>query len=212
MKLEIGESLGYSYLRHIQKCWIVQANWKASDHWEKSISDQELTRVFDEMRDIFGSDKSVFKQNDSWQQFLKQGEIDLMGVTLAGDVHALDVAFHENGLQYGSETHQRVLKKMLRTHLILMAYGLSEESQRHVYFVSPKVTPKPQRELEQVFRQLRTHYPNTDWHLLSNEEFRHQMLLPLLNKVGQIADTSELFVRGAQLLNLGGLLTPEAAG
>ena len=79
-----------SYLRHIQKCWIVQANWKASDHWEKSISDQEL----DEMRDIFGSDKSVFKQNDSWQQF--QGEIDLMGV-LAGDMRLRPQPIIQNG-------------------------------------------------------------------------------------------------------------------
>ena len=29
MKIEIGESLACSYLRHVKHCWLVQANWKA---------------------------------------------------------------------------------------------------------------------------------------------------------------------------------------
>ena len=35
MKIEVGESLACSYLRHVKRCWIVQANWKASDDWEQ---------------------------------------------------------------------------------------------------------------------------------------------------------------------------------
>ena len=35
MKIEIGESLCYSYLRHVKECWLVQANWKASENWPK---------------------------------------------------------------------------------------------------------------------------------------------------------------------------------
>ena len=30
MKIEIGESLCYSYLRHVKRCWLVQSNWKVS--------------------------------------------------------------------------------------------------------------------------------------------------------------------------------------
>ena len=43
MKIEVGESLGYSYLRHVKQCWLVQVNWKASEHWAKHMTDAELT-------------------------------------------------------------------------------------------------------------------------------------------------------------------------
>lgn len=34
MKIEIGESLLLSWLKHIKKCQLVQTNWKASRRWE----------------------------------------------------------------------------------------------------------------------------------------------------------------------------------
>ena len=34
MKIEMGESLFYSWLRHVKACQIVQTNWKVSQHWE----------------------------------------------------------------------------------------------------------------------------------------------------------------------------------
>lgn len=34
MKIEVGESLLLSWLKHIKKCQIVQTNWKASSKWE----------------------------------------------------------------------------------------------------------------------------------------------------------------------------------
>ena len=46
MKIEIGESLGYSYLRHVKQCWLVQANWKVSEHWGKRQSDDTLESAF----------------------------------------------------------------------------------------------------------------------------------------------------------------------
>ena len=33
MKIDIGESLVYSYLRHVKNCTIVQTNWKPSGNW-----------------------------------------------------------------------------------------------------------------------------------------------------------------------------------
>lgn len=34
MKIEMGESLFYSWLRHVKSCQVVQTNWKASSQWE----------------------------------------------------------------------------------------------------------------------------------------------------------------------------------
>ena len=35
MKLEMGESLFYSWLRHVKGCQIVQTNWKISSSWQR---------------------------------------------------------------------------------------------------------------------------------------------------------------------------------
>ena len=209
MKVEIGESLGYSFLRHVKQCWLVQTNWKASESWDehKLLSDEKLEQEFSDMRQTFDPDGSVFGKTTSSSQLLKQSEIDVVGVGFGGDIYAVEVAFHENGLQYGStqETQKRVLKKMLRTKLILDAYHPGK-AKRHIYFASPKVNPTPQRSLEAIFDQLRQKYPSTDWRLLTNERFTKKLLARTLEKVGTAADTSELFVRSAKLLELGGLL------
>lgn len=39
MKIEMGESLFYSWLRHVKECQIVQTNWKVSSQWQ--LSDAE---------------------------------------------------------------------------------------------------------------------------------------------------------------------------
>ena len=136
--------------------------------------------------------------------FLKQGEIDVVGVELDGSVHAIEVAYHEAGLNYTGGVANRVLKKLLRTMLILDAYH-SDDIKNHVYFVSPKVHRGVQGPLEDIFNQLRTVYPTVDWQLITNEEFGSQLLSPTLEKAAAVADTSELFVRSAKLLELGGL-------
>lgn len=204
MKIEIGESLGYSFLRHIKKCWLVQTNWKASDHWPVANAD-ELGQTFWAMREKFDPDGSVFGKTTNCSQLLKQGEVDVVGVGQDSSLYTVEIAFHEGGLLYSGGTGNQVLKKMLRTKLILDAY-CPKGVERHIYFASPKVNPTPQRSLEEIFGRLSHEYPSVDWQLLTNEKFRNDLLLPTLAKVGTASDTSELFVRSAKLLELGGLL------
>ena len=206
MKLEIGESLGYSFLRHVKGCWLVQTNWKVPDHWPVA-NFEELEQTFSAMREKFDQDGSVFKGTQSGRQFLKQAEIDVLGVGFNRDIYAIEIAFHENGLQYGSssETQERVLKKMLRAKFLLDSYRLTDGEQ-HIYFASPKVHDAVSHRLQGVFGWLNQEYPQVDWQLLTNKEFKNNLLLPTLEKAGATADTSELFVRSAKLLDLGGLL------
>ena len=206
MKIEIGESLGYSYLRHVKRCWLVQANWKPSEHWDKSQTDEALERAFQEMRQKFDPDSSVFKKTTGSRQFLKQAEIDVVGVDQDGGIHAMEVAFHEAGLTYSGSTDKNVLKKMLGTKLILDAYH-KVETKRNIYFASPKVNPKDQRPLEDIFHRLRQEYPSVQWHLMTNMEFNSNFLAPTLENAGKVADTSELFVRSVKLLKLAGIAT-----
>ena len=204
MKIEMGESLGYSYLRHVKNCWLVQTNWKASEHWEKQLSDDELQDAFRSMRQTFDLGGSVFKGTKDCAQFLRQAEIDVVGVGQDGSIHAIDVAFHEAGLNYGGGVGNRVLKKLLRTVLILMAYHPPEVKQ-HIYFVSPKVRPGAQQPLENMFNRLRDEYPVIEWYLFTNETFATEILTPTLEKGKSVADTSELFLRSVKLLELGSL-------
>ena len=204
MKIEIGESLCYSYLRHVKRCWLVQSNWKVSEHWDKQRADEELEDLFNSMRDLFDPDGGVLKQTKDAGQFLRQGEIDVVGLGQDGSIHALDVAFHEAGLNYGGGADKRVLKKLLRAVMILKAYHPSE-TKLHVYFVSPKVHRAVQQPLEDIFTELEGEYPEIGWHLLTNDIFAVQVVWPTLEKAAAVADTSELFVRSAKLLELAGV-------
>ena len=205
MKIEIGESLCYSYLRHVQKCWLAQANWKVSEHWAKYQTDDDLERLFSEMRDIFDRDGSILKGTKDCRQFLRQAEIDVLGVGQDGSVHAMDVAFHEAGLNYRGGAAKRVLKKLLRTYLILKAYH-PEGAKQNIYFLSPKVHRAVQHPLEENFDALQVEYPEVEWRLLTNQDFTERVLRPTLRAAGKVADTSELFMRSVKLLELGGLV------
>lgn len=205
MKIEIVESLCYSYLRHVKNCWLVQSNWKGSEHWRKQKSDRELDALFVAMRRDFDPHGKVFKKTESAAQLIKQGEIDVLGVDQDGAVHAIETAFHENGLNYGGGPANRVLKKLLRTVVVLQAY-LMPGTRSHVYFASPKVNPGVRRPLQAAFAALRNHYPAITWSLFINADFSSEIVSPTLNMTRSVADTSELFARAAKLLELTNLL------
>ena len=162
MKIDMLESLGYSFLRHVQGCWIVQTNWKASTKGLGEEASQPLEARFGEMREKFGDD--VFAGTTTVQQLLRQAEVDVVGVTADGGVHALEAAFHEGGLSYGGGAEATVRKKMLRTHLVLEAFARFAR-RRHIWFVSPKVGAQAQ---DCATRHLRETAPGVSRHLLAS--------------------------------------------
>ena len=87
MKIEIGESLIYSWLRHKKNCQLVQTNWKPSAEWNKfDIEWAEKTyhdaqKYFDE---TFQFD--LFKKNSGLEQALQQAELDVIGVQIEGAI------------------------------------------------------------------------------------------------------------------------------
>ena len=140
MKVEVGESIIYSWLRHIKRCQIVQLNWKTSPKWEPKCDLNSLQLAMDKANEEF---HGLFKKTKTLEQLLRQAEIDALGVNIhEQQIHAVDVAFHENGLDYGNkeETALRVAKKYLRTIFVLESY-FEKEWNASVYFVSPRITP-----------------------------------------------------------------------
>ena len=121
MKIEMGESLFYSGLRHVKKCQIVQTNWTTSSRWplqHKAKLEELMSKT-----DKFFSEKygyGIYKKTSSLSQLLQQAECDVIGIKVydgAIKIYAIDAAFHEAGLKYGNRdaTISKIVAKCLRT-------------------------------------------------------------------------------------------------
>ncbi|WP_052087722.1 hypothetical protein [Paenibacillus wynnii] len=86
MKIEIGESLMLSWLRHSKNCQLVQLNWKPSvKSWEfynEAVVENMMKDSDQYFREKYNLD--LFKQNNSYSQLLQQAEIDALGMEVAG--------------------------------------------------------------------------------------------------------------------------------
>lgn len=100
MKIEMGESLIYSWLRHEKLCQLVQTNWKVSPFWELE-NRQEIEDLFVICRNYFLEKHSLdISKGCSLEQFLKQAEIDGIGIaysTEAPYIYAVDVRIIHEG-------------------------------------------------------------------------------------------------------------------
>lgn len=210
MKIEIGESLFYSWLRHVKDCQIVQTNWKVSPQWELRCED-ELQQLMQDA-DAYFAEKygyAVFKKN-TLSQMIRQAECDVLGMALQFDgsieYHAVDVAFHEGGLQYGGkqETVERIIKKCLRTAMCLR--GCLNAEKAVIIFASPKINPAQIAALtpcmDDVNNILQSHGYAYQVRLIANEDFETQVLKPILLLSEDVADTAELFMRSYQMYRL----------
>jgi hypothetical protein len=215
MKVEIAESVIMSWLRHAQGCVVTQINWKPSPTWTV-VREPELNQAFDAVRS-FASEAigvQIFKQGE-FRQFLRQTEIDVLGLRLADStgapsVTAVETAFHENGLQYGSaeETIGRVLKKLIRAAFALEAYVDAGEAA--VIFATPKMAEPVRQGIQEhlarleplLSRQANLAIHRMSFRIIANEDFASEILEPVLNQVDAVADGSELFVRAQQLMRV----------
>ena len=207
MKIEMGESLLYSWLRHAKECQIVQTNWRVSPKWELSDEDRLQTLMNSAASYFGGFGLDVFGKN-TFGQLLKQAEIDVIGISFGvankREVYAIDVAFHENGLYYGSssdETTACVIKKCLRAAFCIMGYF--ETAEGEVIFATPRVTPAVRVKIEMHMMHLNTFFKQEGLgfkaRFMANADFNERILQPILMASGGISDTSELFLRSYQL-------------
>ena len=196
MKIEIGESVGYSYLRHVKKCLVVQTNWKYSPAWEGRASDDEMKRLFQRMKIEFG--EKIFKKSRNAEQVLKQGEMDVVGVDAQNNIYVLEIAFHEAGLS--AKYALTVPKKMLKIYLLLRCC-FPAEWKATVGFVSPRTSPKQADMLKSEFKKLKDRYAEVEWNLWMNESFSSMLHNTIEASQGN-ADSSELFLRAGKLMHI----------
>jgi len=210
MKVEMCESLFYSWLRHVKECQVVQTNWKISSQWR--LRNKEIITGLMQASETLFHDRygyRIYKKNTSLPQLLKQAEIDVVGISIHNDgirMYAVDVAFHENGLNYGSreKTVSNIIKKMLRTAMCL--YGYFDVKKAGIVFASPKINMSVIHDftpcLADINTLLRDHDLEFDVRLLANNEFENAVLKPILIASKGISDSSELFLRSYQLCRM----------
>jgi len=68
--------------------------------------------------------------------------VDVLGISMSGEetkLFAIDVTFHEGGLNYGDrqETVSRVMKKLIRT--VLRMEGYFKVKKGEIIFAAPKI-------------------------------------------------------------------------
>jgi hypothetical protein len=211
MKIEMGESLFYSWLRHVKECQVVQTNWKPSPSWQLQHEDC-VVRLMD-ITDKHFQDKygyALFGKN-SLSQLLMQAEVDAFGVAMTDVgicVYAIDVAFHEAGLNYGDRptTVTRVIKKLIRTALCIKGYFNMDCGE--VIFASPKINNAVMDDLEPCIAELNELFKENGYEfnarIIANDNFNDHILKPILIASDGVSDTSELFMRGFQLVKMFG--------
>ena len=207
MKIEIGESLVLSYLKHEKNCVIYQTNWKVSSHWTIN-NEEKIATIFEKIRgeETF---RGILKKS-KLDQFLKQAEIDVLGMDQTGKIYAIDIAYHEEGLRYGSteEAKARIMKKLVRSYLAVLRYFPSRKVKCEIIFTSPKVIGKRDESIRAYFNELKDFLgaelkrDKVVLKYVTNDEFKEQILDPTIKASKEDADTNELFLRSYKLLKL----------
>ncbi len=212
MKIEMGESLFYSWLRHVKECQIVQTNWKTSPQWTL-LHEEKLEEVKAQtdqyFREKHGYD--IYKKTSSLSQLLQQAECDALGISIqdgSTKVFAVDVAFHEAGVNYGDRdtTIKKIIAKCLRTAMCI--YGFLDTREAEIIFASPKIhnnildgVMPCLAEAQKLLYDLSFHFR---LRIIANEDFRDKVLEPILLVSDGVADTNELFLRSYQMLQMFG--------
>ncbi len=209
MKIEIGESLALSYLKHVKRCVIYQTNWKSSSQWAFLGGKEDAREAFERLvKDGLLSFQG--KTKPSFSQFLKQAEIDILGINLLEKkMYVMDIAYHKDGLNYKNvdRTIKSFKKKLLRSYLLLRSY-FPEDYKYEIIFASPKVGPKLNEKLEdatEALNDLRDDVLSKGavvFKYIANDKFKDKILDPTLEASKDDADTNELFLRSYKLLNM----------
>lgn len=104
-----------------------------------------------------------------------------MGIQLTpkgNKIYAIDVAFHEGGLNYGDKatTIMKVIEKCVRTAFCL--YGYMDIKDSEIIFASPKINPAILKVLEPCFFELND--------ILQDNGFEFYILICWLTKTSMV--------------------------
>lgn len=173
------------------------------------VHEGELTAIKEKTDEFFHNKHGydIYKKNASLTQIIQQGESDAIGISFQDGItktYAVDVAFHEAGLNYGSKevTIMKIINKCIRTAMCL--YGYMDIRNAEIIFASPQINASILDEAKVCVEEAQQLMLNMGYkfvfRIISNEDFKELVLDPILLASDGIADTNELFVRSYQML------------
>jgi len=205
MKIEMGESIVYSWLKHCKGCGIVQLNWRPSPI-RLEVHENVVAPIMAKAQVAFPHLEALFKKNKP-QQFVSQCEIDVLGYNFKEEkVYANEVAFHEGGLLYTDkeETNRRIVAKMIRAAITI--HIIFPKVKSSITFITPKISDSYLRPLADNFKKLNDFATTTGleckFALIAGADFRKEIFEPVCKASLEVADTSELFMRSLKLAKM----------
>lgn len=210
MKIETLQTLLLSWLRNVKKCQMVQTNWKSSSVLKlkhKEVLEQIIQNCSNVLKSKY--DYNLHNGKSSIEKLLVQSERDLIGVSYdeksKEHVYAIDVAFNENELSYGTkeETVFRVIKKCIRTAICM--YGYFNFKDGTIIFISPKINHSVinaiktcANDIVSIINDLGLNYKIL---IISDEDFMDKVLEPVIDLLDETQDTPESFMENLQIYN-----------
>lgn len=218
MTIEMGESLIYSWMKHVLGCLLVQTNWKASCSWTLSHQNEIFELVTKAVARKILPNKRRSNVETLTKRVLKQFECDCVGMRIhdgfALEFVIADVAFHGAGLHYTPNmsssckksdkyTARKVVQKLFVSAISLRGYLGAEKAK--IVFATPRITPAVKKAVKKSFDRFVSFWHESasgveyEFELITDEKFRDQILKPMADKIEDVADTSELYMRCIQL-------------
>lgn len=205
MKIEIGEFLILSWLRHVRGCVVTQMNWSPSPAWTVG-RERELRAAFEAVRgfcdDAIGG--PIFEKCD-FGSFVRHARIDVLGLRLdraAGGIEAIavDSAINETELPHGNaeETAVRLIQSMMRAGFALAAY--LNPGNASVVFATPWLAKALRQDVQRHLARLETRlaaqrHPAVSrlrFRVIADADFADEIVQPVLEHVDAVAATSGL--------------------
>lgn len=124
MKIEMCESLFYSWLRHVKGCQLVQTNWKPSPVW--TVENRERVEELMRETDIYFRHKrkyDIFK-GCSLSVMISQTKSTLVGMTFDNEhtkVYSIETAFLNDEPNCNKYDTSEIIKKWIFSALSIVA-------------------------------------------------------------------------------------------
>lgn len=203
MRIEMLEQAMASYLKNVEGCDLVATNWEPSEYQLSRISNADIqkTEKLVESIKLLCPGMDIFKRS-KLKQFLKQTEVDIIGIKNFDEIYLYDTAFHEAGLNYKA-TPETVAKKIIRAYIIaeLLFQGLKA----HIGFVSPVVNKTPNEKISKIISlissTLNAYHANASIELIFNSTC-DDMIQVLIDNADATTSNNDLFIRAVKLSDL----------
>lgn len=209
MKIETLQSLLISWLRHIKECQIVQTKCKPSSDLELQHKD-DLEQIIQNSSNVLKSKYgyNLHKGNKSIEELLAKAELDLIAISFANNknhIYSIDIEFNVANLCYGSkeETIFKVIKKCIISAMCMYGYFGFENGT--FILTSPKTDPSVINDInacaKDIVAVLKKIGLNYKIQIITSENFMEEFVEPVINMLGDVADTSDLFMEELQRYN-----------